>query len=638
MKSPAIVLLVVAAGAGLATHAARAQAPQVTFRAGVDLVDVEVSVLDRNRLPVRGLAASDFTVLEEGRPRPIVAFAPVDLPARVRPTAAWMDEISADTHTNAFPREGRLIVILMDRTIPPADYPEARRIAEGAVQHLREGDMAAVAWALHGVPQNFTADRQRLLDAIREPDVNLPDTPARGGECDCGRCSMEAIAHVAEAVQDINWRRKLLIFIGSRLPGNRGGCGSVNDPMRRRALRAAEAGNLTIYAVDPRGLQTLSPPAALRGPARSAFVGAELRRVAALTAFTEPTGGRFVNRNQPSEVLPEIFRESASYYVLGFEPADANADGRFRRITVRVNRRDVVLQARRGYYTPGRPAPDLPAFGEGVSPALSRAVSGLWPKTDVRLTLAAAPVAMPGVRGGAVAVVVNVRHDPANTPAREGPLAPGAAEARVLVGAFDHTGRAVALDRRTLKVALSPVPGEGSGALEYEFASRLQLRPGRYEIRAAVEDTVRATAGSAYTYVDVPDFARELVSLSGVFIQAGMPATPVLGARIADLTPLAPTTRRRFARTETVTAFVREYQSASRTFMPGYAVTEITDANDTRVYHQQQRILPAEEGHRPMDFQLDVPVARLAPGPYLLTFEVRHGNESARRDVRFHVE
>ena len=55
------------------------QAPQVTFRAGVDLVDVEVSVLDKNRLPVRGLTANDFTVLEEGSPRPVVAFTAVDL-------------------------------------------------------------------------------------------------------------------------------------------------------------------------------------------------------------------------------------------------------------------------------------------------------------------------------------------------------------------------------------------------------------------------------------------------------------------------------------------------------------------------------------------------------------------------------
>ena len=72
--------------------------------------------------------------------------------------------------------------------------------------------------------------------------------------------------------------------------------------------------------------------------------------------------------------------------------------------------------------------------------------------------------------------------------------------------------------------------------------------------------------------------------------------------------------------------------------MPGYAVTEITDSADTRVYEQQQRIEPIGRRHHPLDFRVDVPVARLAPGPYLLTFEVRHGNETAQTRCKFEVE
>jgi VWFA-related protein len=609
--------------------------PQVTFRAGVDLVDVEVSVLDKHRLPVRGLTAGDFTVMEEGRPRPIVAFTAVDLPARVMPAAPWMEQIAADTHTNSFTREGRLIVILMDRTIAPEEYPEARRIAEAAVNQLREGDMAAVAWSLHGVPQNFTADRQRLLDVIREPVVNLPTGGVRSGECDCGRCSMDTMAQIAEAVQDINWRRKLLLFIGSRIPG-RGGptaCAAINEPARQRAVRAAEAGNLTIHVIDPGGIRTLASGAASR-TMRAAIAGAEARRIGNLLAFTDPTGGRLVQRNMASDVLPEIFRESAYYYVLGFEPAYTGTDGAYRRIAVRVNRRDVLLQARRGYYAPGRQVPRLPELDHEVPPALSGAVAGLWPRTDVRLAVNAAPVAVPGIRGGAIAVVVGVHYTPEDgkPPAGSGD---GITQASLLVGAFDHTGHAVAIDRRQIRV--SPRASE-SGAPAYEVASRVVVPPGRYEIRAAVDDSTLRRAGSAYTYVDVPDFARASVSLSGMLIQTGEPDRPVPGASLADLSPVTPTARRRFSRTETVTAFVREYQSAGRRFMPGYAVTEITNSADTRVYEQQQRIEPLTEGHHPLDFRMDVPIARLPPGPYLLTFEVRHGNETARRDVRFEVE
>lgn len=611
------------------------------FTSTVALVDVEVSVLDRYRLPVRHLTAADFTVLDEGRPRPIVAFTPVDLPLKVLSPARWMDEVAPDVHDNAFPREGRLVAIVLDAFTDAADAVEARAIAEAAVRQLRTGDMAALGWSLPGVPQNFTADRQRLLEVIRQPVFNVAGGGAATGTgmcpCGAGACAMDAIATVAEGIQDVAWRRKLVLFIGSRLPlRGQGGCGSVIEASRRRALRASEIGNVTIHVIDPRGLQTLAPPAAARGVATGPPVGMETRRIAGLSALTNPTGGRLVIRNQPSQVLPEVFRESDAYYVLGFPPAAADADGRFRRITVKVNRRDVTLQARRGYYTGGSPLAPLPRLGDGLAPALVEGVARLWPKTDVRLAVSAVPVAKAGVRGGTVAVLVRVTQDEtavlpggAASATRTGPT-----EVALLTAALDSNGRTLGLDRRTATVLPRRV---ADGVYEYELASRLDLKSGRYEIRTAVDDPAIGRTGSAYTYVDVPDFQGQLVSLSGLFVQAGSPeALP--GATLRDLTPLVPTTRRVFRRTEPVTMFAHEYQSAARTFMPGYATVEILDGTDTRVYQREERIVPPGASHETLDYAFDVPVATLTPGPYLLTFQVRHGNATARRDVRFVVE
>ena len=615
--------------------------PQATFRAGVDLVDVEVSVLDRYRLPVRGLTAEDFTVLEEGKARPVAAFTPVDLPMREHRSAAWMDDIPGDVQANDFAREGRLIVLLMDQSVDPADAPEARRIAEAAVDQMRPGDLAAVAWTVYGVPQNFTSDRRRLIDAIRQPSLNLPagDTAATAS-CYCGACGLQLMADVAESVQDVRQRRKLLIFIGHRLPQGMGGCGSVVEDAQRRILRAADVGNLTIHVVDPKGVVTLAPTASMSA-APQETPSSNIRRIANLTTYTAHTGGRFVTRNMAADAVPEVFRESGSYYVLGFQPAYTGTDGRFRRITVKVNRPDVTVQARGGYYAQGRSAAKAPKVPTGLPPALVQAIAGFWPRPDVRVSVGATPVAVPGVRGGAVAVLMNVEQDLSPSGPRASTLAaaffarPHTTTVTVLTGAFDANGREYGYDRRTATVTPRAI---GDRRFAYDVASRLELRPGHYEIRSAVEDSTLGQVGSAYTYVTVPDFAKETVSLSGVFLESTGSGRTLAGAGIADLTTVLPSTRRRFARDEQVTAFVASYQGQTHDARPGYVITEIYNDTDQRVYQQELRIVPASPDQRTAMFSVDLPISRLSPGEYLLTMQVRQGNANARRDVKFEVQ
>ena len=55
------------------------------FRTGVELVQLDVTVLDNKREPVNGLSASDFTVLDNGVETPIRAFTPVELAGPARP-------------------------------------------------------------------------------------------------------------------------------------------------------------------------------------------------------------------------------------------------------------------------------------------------------------------------------------------------------------------------------------------------------------------------------------------------------------------------------------------------------------------------------------------------------------------------
>lgn len=77
MRRPDAAVLIAILAIGT-TSAGRTQQVPI-FRATADIVQIDVSVLDRDRQPVHGLTAADFTVLEGGIEQPIVAFAPVDL-------------------------------------------------------------------------------------------------------------------------------------------------------------------------------------------------------------------------------------------------------------------------------------------------------------------------------------------------------------------------------------------------------------------------------------------------------------------------------------------------------------------------------------------------------------------------------
>lgn len=643
MRRLILLLTCVLGGTALALEAEPQEPVAPTFRASTDLVDVDVSVLDRDRLPVRGLTAADFTVLEDGQPRPIVAFSAVELPPREQPSARWMSSIPPDVLDNDLQHEGRLVVMLFDQNIAFEDLPASQRFAEAVVDQLRPGDLAAVAYSTFGVPQNFTADPNRLRSAIRQPFVGLPADDGGGTTlCPCGVCSLEAIGDIAEAMAPVRQRRKTLLVIGSNIAiHSAGACSARLNPARERAFRAVEAGNVTVYSFDPAGLPTLSTGAFDRRPRRGRAM-ANLARIGNLMTLPDRTGGRFIaDPVRPADRVAEIFRESESYYILGFEPAHPEADGRFRRVQVRVNRPRVTLQARRGYYG-GAVEPARARRGSdddavpGVSAGLREAVSGLWPQSGVALAVTAAPVAAPDLTGASVATIVRVTQafDTARPAVLSGPAgAPGLVS--VYTGAFDRQGRALATSQQTLRVAPRALSDR---TFEYEIVSRIQLKPGRYELRTAVEDTRLGRSGSVYTYVDVPDYQRAPVALSGLFISVTPGTVVVPEAALAGLVPVVPTTRRTFSASDHVTGFVRLYQGVARALMPGYVVAEILDDQDTSVYRQETRLTSGAFGaSRAVDFSVDVPVARLAPGAYVLGVEARHGNETARRDVRFTV-
>ncbi len=640
------------------------------FRAGVELIQLDVAVLDDKRQPVRGLTAADFTVFDDGVAKPIRAFTPIELAARTRATeAAWAADVPPDVATNQVgQQDGRLVIILMDRSIPAHEATlSAKKIAAAAVDALGPDDLAAVVSTSNGAVQNLTADRERLLRAINHGDPSTGITPAAeqimgkqdplsDGRCLCGLCVLETITRVADAVQDTPRRRKVLLFIGTNViwqsvrsaaqAGLDTGCEVPLKDARNAMFAAVDRANLTVHSIDPQGLVNLGPQTQSsgrggfdmagpnNGPARrlaqqQTAISDSQTNMQNLQVLPARTGGRtVVGRNNPEGVVPAIFQESEAYYVLGIERGTSGLKEDTRSIEVKVARRGARVYAQRHYVlppaSPGATAEPQKLLGP-VTP--QDALNRLLPSASRPLALAVAAFASPDSARAIVRLDVD-----AGGFAREGATA---APLDVAIVAVDQTGRSVASARQTSTIT-APRPAAGGAAevpgraAEVNVQSRLELPAGNFQVRVAVSDPASGAVASVFSDVTVPEFDRAPLSVSGVTVDVRSPpsASPV------------PTTRRVFRRGEQVRALLQIYQGTERTdaIAPVSMRVQILDAKGSAVRDQSLPFTEKTFTNRRADCVITLPVANLPAGEYLLKLEASLDRRTAGRALRFAVE
>ena len=131
---------------------------------------------------------------------------------------------------------------------------------------------------------------------------------------------------------------------------------------------------------------------------------------------------------------------------------------------------------------------------------------------------------------------------------------------------------------------------------------------GRYEVRASV-DVAPGRSGSVYTYVDVPDFSEQPLSLSGVVFSVAPGLADRATAGIPRFSPIVPTTRRDFAPTDRVSAFVRVYQKASEPPQSADVKAQIMDVNGKVVTTDAASLGPEQfTQNRSADYRVRLPV------------------------------
>ena len=441
--------------------------------------------------------------------------------------------------------------------------------------------------------------------------------------CPYNECVTTAMRGIAEVLrQGWSGRRKTIAFIS---PQGHYGVGPQNveygaanyalwnsGPDLLRTFRTLQEANINVYQYDPRDLM------------------ASLDLVNPIGMFADNTGGRTVTRtNAPETRVTEMFVENSSYYMLGFQPPKTTPDGKFRPVDVKVLRPDVEVRARAGYFGPAPARNERPP--KRPESTLDKVMAGALPKGDLPMTLTAAPFAIPGRVGATVAIIGGIDR-PRELPAKD--------VVEVAARAFDES-RA---DRRSRGVATAKVQltrrAAARGMVHYDVATRLDLAPGRYQVRLALESPAAGLTGSAFVSVTVPDFAKDPLSLSGIVL-GRLPLTPPAGKdALAGLVPFTPTTMRTFSQTDRVGALVRVYQG-DRALPTAVTIrNRLIDQTDRTIVDDTTRLgldvfqaTPRTSEHR-----LELPLAELAPGEYLLSIEAsREGAATQTRYVRIKI-
>jgi len=663
MRRFASVCAMVALGVGVGAQQAPPPPPPVPvapqqpqFRSSVDLVHLDVSVLDKNRRPVRGLMPADFTVFENGKPQAISAFSTVDIPEFPPASASWIRNIAPDVRSNAdLPQRRLFILVIDDATVQndPFAIKSVKDIARSVIDKLGPSDLASVNFTRDNRhAQDFTADRSRLLAAIDSFTAGFRDmgNDAPGAGDDLWFLgSVGTIERAVDFLADVPERRKAIIYVGQGLPFNLDVAGApvnasptqapgaVSDSMLQMRIKEqmtevfdrAQRANVTVYTVDACGLRRPEPPPLPASAPKPAFpptcvAGLE---VDFLVNIAAATGGRpVVNSNDFEPGLTAAFQENASYYLLGYQSTDQARDGKFRKLDVKVNRPDVEVRTRSGYDAPRDAPVDRP---KPLASPLTKAMAGVVPKSDLPMQITAAPFAIPGKPESAVALVVGIRQPIRQSSERF------IENVDLQITAYNADGRSFGNSRSRADVTIR---AGSSGAAEYEVFGQINLKPGRYQLRVAANVGSLDTSGSIYFDVDVPDFSAVPVSLSGLVVSAAPSPAHAPKDLFKAVMPVVPTTQRAFSPKHTVSAFARVYQGGKGKAVPVTARVQIRNDADEVVIDRPVDLPAGQFGStRSAEIRFPVPVADLKAGAYVVTISTTVGATTARRDARFSV-
>jgi VWFA-related protein len=365
------------------------------------------------------------------------------------------------------------------------------------------------------------------------------------------RMTLDAMQQLARYLSAIPGRKNLIWFSGSfpiALDPDET-LSSPFDAVRTYADQVRETSDLlaaarvAVYPVDARGLMTIPSTDASKSSAStnlingisnggrggtrksvianrpsfsnddSKFLRDTLAEQATMKQIAELTGGQeYINTNGLREAVAKAVDNGASYYTLGFVPAESGDDGAFHKIQVRIENGGFRLAFRHGYYAdpPDKPSAHTPASLSLINAAT---LPGAPPATQIWFTARVLPAAdalfkdvkMPdtplgenasALKGPLHCYIVDLKIDPHQINLESAPNGAHKASIEFVLVAYDRESRRVNYVDRGFQLSIKP--DQYSSVLSSGIPARLaiDLPQGRLTLRIAVHDLAAGQAGS----------------------------------------------------------------------------------------------------------------------------------------------
>ena len=670
-------LVTVVPGAAL-TAAQSPQAP--TFKSAVEYVEVDVVVTNAQGQFVRDLTRDDFQVSEDGKRQAVTDFTLIDIPIEKYDRPLYASQpIEPDVRTNERPFEGRVYVMVMDDLhTDPLRLLRTKSAAKQFIQQrLGANDLMAIAHTAgpDDASQEFTNNKRLLLAAVEKTTARALESATairnQNAVATAGRHADDTedleramnaentlglVRDIATWFSTVHGRRKSILFVSDGIdydisnvmersdqPGTRA---SVVLDATREAIDAAMRSNVSIYGIDPRGLVGIDDIGVeyAAGPndpnlGQRGFQNEQNLRQDSLRMLSEETGGfAVVGRNDLVNAYDRIVGDNSSYYVLAYYPPNEKRDGKFHKIDVKVNRPALVARSRRGYVSPSGKAP-APRTLEphGPSAPLRDALASPLPVSGLTMRVSLAP--FKGTAPNASVLFT------AELRGRDLSLVPNDA-LEFSYAAVDVKGKTRGGSNDTITMTtLKPETRTRIEESGLRVFNRLDLPPGRYQMRIASRDVAGSAVGSVAYDLDVPDFYKLPFSMSGLVMTSLSTSAMVVvkaDAQLVDILPAPPVAGRSFPQTDEIALFAEVYDNEGNAPHKVDIGTTVT-ADDGKVVYtsSEERSSTEIAGVRGgYGYTTRVPLHDLAPGSYVITVEARSrlGRETtASRQVQITV-